>query len=106
MTTPNLSTVNDFISSGAIVAIILGSIFGLALCVGTIIIIICIIKHRNQSRCPIIDQMSSQQTYAYPHSWASLYPPETTSITNYPSVYDSPPPYVASTSDYVKTSYA
>ena len=98
----NFDRISNVLSTGVIIAIVIGSIIGLALCIWTIIIIVCVIKRLNRPRYPATQGMVLQQPYTYPHSWATQYPPDTTSVANYPSV---PPPYTASSATNTKPPY-
>ncbi len=85
----------DVIATGAIIAIVIGSITGFAICIGLIVIIVCILRHCNRTRSP--GMVLQQQQPPYPHSWTTQYPPSTTSVSNYSPEYQSaPPPYTAS----------
>lgn len=87
------------LSTGVIIAIVISSIVGLAICIGTIVVIICIIKQCSRPRYPQHQGVILQQPYAnpYPQSWTAQYPPNMTSVSNYPPSYESvPPPYTAS----------
>ncbi len=94
MPSDDYDKLSNVISTGAIIAIVIGSITGLAICIGLIVILVCIMKHCNRRRSP---GMVLQQQQPYPHSWTTQYPPSTTSVSNYPPGYQpAPPPYTAS----------
>lgn len=106
MGSDNYDTISNVLSTGTIVAIVIGAIIGLATCIGFIVIVICIIKNCNQRRDPRGQGIVLQPTYPYPHSWTTQYPPNTTSVANYPPSYESlPPPYTASAPDPMKSQY-
>jgi hypothetical protein len=106
MSSRDIDSLSNALSTGVIVAIVIGSIIGLALCIGSIIIIVCIIKHCNRPSRLGTQGMVLQQPNSYPHSWTANYPPDITSVANYPPAYPSlPPPYTASASDYTKPPY-
>jgi hypothetical protein len=97
------NTISNALSTGVIVAIVVGSVIGLVICIGTIIAIVCIIKHLNRPRNSVTRGMVLQQPYSYPHphSWTNQYPPTTTSVANYPPLYQTvSPPYIASAPNY------
>lgn len=96
------NNLSNALSTGVIVAIVIGSVIGLAVFIGVIVVIVCLIKHCNQPRYPGSQGMVLQQPNTYPHSWATHYPPDTTSVANYPS---GPPPYTASAPIYTKSPY-
>jgi hypothetical protein len=106
MSSQNIDSIGKTVSTGIIVAVVLSSIFGLALCIGAIVVIVCIIKRCNRPRYPINQGMVLQPSYPYPHSMETQYPYNTTSVANYPPAYQSvPPPYNAPASDYTKAPY-
>ena len=83
------------LSTGTLIAIIISSIIGLAICIGFIVLLICLIKHCSKSR-GIGSQGMVLQPHPYPHSWTTQYPSNMTSVSNYPPPYQSvPPPYTA-----------
>lgn len=99
MSAYDLQNVTDNISTGVIIAIVISSIVGLAICIGVITIIICIIRQCSRPRHPPHQGIILQQPYSHPHpqSWTTQYPPNITSVANYPPAYESvPPPYTAS----------
>ncbi len=88
-----------FLSTGVIVAVVVGSVIGFAICIVFFVILVALIKHRSRPRQPpsalgMVPQQPYQ--YPYPHSWATQYPPNITSVSNDPPPYNSvPPPYTA-----------
>lgn len=103
MSSRDIDSVRNALSTGVIVAIVVGSVVGLAVCIGCIIVVLCLVKYANRSRSASRQQVALQPTYPYPHSWATHYPPNTVSVVNHPDAYPSmPPPYTSSASDYVK----
>ncbi|CAF3001890.1 unnamed protein product [Rotaria socialis] len=103
MSSSTFNELNSALTTGTIVAAVIGSISVTALIIGTIIVIVCIIKHFNRRR-GIATQgrvIQPPQPYAYPHSWSQQYPPNITSVENYPSqqgLHFSP--YSGSTTTY------
>lgn len=86
----------DALSTGAIVAIVIGAIIALAVCIGFIVILVCIVNHCNRPKHPHPQGMALQQPYSYSNTWSSQYPPNMTTVSNYPPSYESaPPPYTA-----------
>ncbi|CAF0991252.1 unnamed protein product [Rotaria sordida] len=94
MSSSNFNTISKVLTTGTIIAIVAGSITGLALLIATIVIIICIVKHLNRSRNVAAGGMILQpsQPYSYPSSWSYQYPPNMTSVANYPPPYQSAVP--------------
>jgi hypothetical protein len=116
MVSGDFDALTNALSTGSIIAIVIGSIIGLVVCIGFIFIVIFIINHCNKPRYLTTQGMVLQQQYPYPHSWTADYPPSTTSISNYPpeTTVDSnypppyqslPPPYTASAPESTKPSY-
>jgi len=103
MAASDFETINHVLSIGTIIAIVIGSIFGALLCITFLVIVICIIKRCNRSRYSRRDDMILQESYLYPPSWTNQYPPNLTSVANYPPAYQAaPPPYTAAYSGYIK----
>jgi hypothetical protein len=105
MSSSGYYTISNALSVGAIIAIVVGSIGALAVLIGIIIVIVCIVKHSNRRRNLATQGMILQpaQPYPYPQSWANQYPPNTTSVANYPPAYPTlAAPYTAPTPDYIK----
>lgn len=96
------SVSNNALTTGAIIAIAVGSVVGLAILIGVIIAIVCVIKQINRSSNIRRQGMIVQPAPPYPQSWPNQYPPNTMSIANYPP---SAPPYTASEPSYAKPTY-
>jgi len=99
MSSDNIDEFANKLSTGVIIAVVISSIVGLAICIGIIVLIVCIIKQCSRPSYPRHQGMVLQQPYSYPYpqSWTSQYPPNMTSVSNYPPAYESvPPPYTAS----------
>ena len=107
MAKDDFDSITNALSTGAIVAIVIGSLIGLAVFIAVIVIIICVIKHCNRPRYPATQGIILQpQPYPYPHSLINQYPPNITSVSNYPPPYQSvPPPYTASAPESNKSPY-
>jgi MFS superfamily sulfate permease-like transporter len=95
-------SVSNTLTTGAIIAIVVGSVVGLAILIGVIIAIVCVIKQINRSNNIRRQGMIVQPAPPYPQSWPNQYPPNTTSIANYPP---SAPPYTASAPSYATPNY-
>jgi len=105
MSTNNANSVVNAISTGAIIAIVIGTISAFAACIGCIVIVLCIIKRANRQGYPTRGVIL-QPPQPYPGPWTTNYPPNTTSVSNYPPQYPSdPPPYTASASAPTKSPY-
>jgi hypothetical protein len=99
MTSSTYNTINNALTIGTIISIVVGSVIGFVVLIGAIIFIICIIKHLNRSK-NIGRQgriLQPAQTYPYPQSWSNQYPSNITSVANYPP---TDPPYIASAPNY------
>jgi len=107
MSSNGYDSIANAVSTGSIIAIVIGTICGLAFCIGCIVVVICIIKHGNRRRYPTQGMVLRQpQPQPYIHPWTTDYPPNTTSVSNYPPQYQSdPPPYTASASAPMKSPY-
>jgi hypothetical protein len=101
-------SISKFLSTGAIVAIVIGSIIGFAICIVFFVILVSLVRHCSQSRHSRTQGrvLQQQYQYPYPHSWATQYPPDITSVSNDPPPYQSvPPPYTASSVGPTKPPY-
>jgi hypothetical protein len=79
------NTISNALTTGTIIAIAVGSIGGLAVCIGIIIVIVCVVKHTNRRQAATRGMViQPAQTYPYPQQWQNQYPPNTTSVANYP----------------------
>lgn len=108
MSSSSFNAITNALSIGAIVAIVVGSVIGLAILIGSIIAIVCIVKHLNRSKSVGTRGMILQQPqpYPYPQSWSNQYPPTITSVANYPPEYPpTAPPYTASSQIYDNPAY-
>jgi len=97
-------SITNTLTTGAIIAIVVGSVCGLIFLIGIIICIVCIVKRSNRSRAVATQGMVLQQPqpYQYPQSWSNQYPPNMTSVANYPPSPYQPtaPPYAAPAQNY------
>ncbi|CAF2505672.1 unnamed protein product [Rotaria sp. Silwood2] len=106
MPSNNYDTLNNTLSVGAIVAIVVCSVIGLFICIICIIVVVCIIKFFNRPRYPIQQGVVLQHPHQYPSNAPPQYPYNLTSVSNYPPPYQTlPPPYNAPASDYTKPPY-
>jgi len=108
MSSSNFYNIDNALSVGTIIAIVIGSVIGLAVLIGAIIAIVCIVKNLNRSKTIAAQGMVLQQSQSYPYSnsWSNQYPPNITSVSNYPPAYaPSAPPYTTSLQNYDKPAY-
>jgi hypothetical protein len=99
MSTHDIDSGEKVLSAGVIVAIVIGAIFLATFCVGTMVVVVCLIRHWNRSRYPATQAVVLRPAYVSPHActW------NTPMVANYSAFYQSvPPPYTASTAAYVK----
>jgi hypothetical protein len=98
MSSSTYYSISNALSIGTIIAIVVGSVVGLAILIGSIIVIVCIVKHLNRSKTIGTRGMVLQQPqpYPYPQSLSTQYPPTITSVSNYPPAY---PPYTSQNYD-------
>jgi hypothetical protein len=94
----NYNTISNALTTGSIIAIVIGSVLGLATLIGIIITIVCIVKAINRSNNVRSQGMILQPPQPYPQSWPNQYPLNTMSVANYP------PAYTASAPNYVQPS--
>ena len=102
MSSRDFDSIQNTFSTGIIITIVVSSVFGLAFCIGVIIVIVCLIKYFNRPRSINNMHRIAQPIYPYPHSWSTVYPPNVTSVSNYPS---APPPYSADVTELNKMRY-
>ena len=103
-------TLSNILSAGAIAAIVVGSVIGLAICIIFFVILGSLIKHCCRPKRPLTQSLGLRQpySYSYPHSWTTEYPPNITSVSNDPPpppYHSVPPPYTASAPDPPKSPY-
>ncbi|CAF1549297.1 unnamed protein product [Rotaria magnacalcarata] len=103
MSSSTFNKLGSALRTGTIIAIVVASISVIALIIGTIIVIVCIVKQSNRRR-GIAAQgrvIQEPQPCAYPPSWSQQYPPNITSVANYPSQQGlNFSPYSGSTTTY------
>lgn len=98
MSTNKYESLANALTTGTIIGIVISAIIGLAICIGLFILLVCLIKHCAKSSVIAVES-AALEPYPYPHSWTSQYPPNITSVSNYPPPYQSlPPPYTATAS--------
>ena len=103
MTTHEIDSGEKVLSAGVIVAIVIGAIFLATFCLGTMVIILCLIRHWARSRYPTTQTVVLRSAYVSPPACTS----NTPIVVNYSTFYQSvPPPYTASTAAYVKPASA
>ncbi|CAF3266229.1 unnamed protein product [Rotaria sp. Silwood2] len=98
MSSSSLDTIGNVVTTGTIITIVVGSLVGLGLIITIIVIIVCITKYSNHSRNVTTEGMILQPPQLYPnlHSLSNQYPPNITSVANYPPSYQpTAPPYTA-----------
>lgn len=107
MSSSTFNSISNALTTGSIIAIVAGSVLGIAVLITIIIIIVCIVKQSNRRKIMTTQGMVFQQPqrypypYPYPHSWSNQYPPNTMSVSNYPPVIQpSAPPYIAPQPNY------
>ncbi|CAF3076161.1 unnamed protein product [Rotaria socialis] len=94
MSTFDYESINKTITTGAIVALVVSTVFGFILCIGTIIIIVCLIKRCNQSSRSRVHEAVLHQPFHYSNYSLPQNSFNTTSTTDHPPVYlSAPPPY-------------
>ncbi len=84
------SSSSSSVSTVLIVGAVVGTVVGLAICIGSIVIIICLVKHCFKPRTPIQNGVILQPYAPYPDN-----------ISNYPPQYPNyPPPYQNNAPNY------
>jgi hypothetical protein len=84
------SSSSSSVSTVLIVGAVVGAVVGLAICIGCIVIIICLVKHSFKPRTPIQNGVVLQPYAPYPDN-----------ISNYPPQYPNyPPPYQNNAPNY------
>jgi len=100
MSSSSVDTLDKAVSTTAIIAAVVGTVFGIISCIGFIVIIICIIKHCNKPRGAVTTNGIILGSYPqYPNN-APYYPPYTNNVPNYPPQY--PPSYTTLQSEFNK----
>jgi len=89
MSSSSPDTLSKAVSTTAIIAAVVGTVLGIAFCIGSIVIIICIIKHLNKPRGAVSNGMILEPYPTYPNN-APYYPPYPNNVANYPPSYTSP----------------
>ncbi len=90
-------TFGNTVSTGLIVAAVLSAVFGIIFVIGSIVVVICIIKQCNKSRSAVANGGMFQPYAPYPNNIPN-YPPQFPSP--YPPPY--PPPYNPSAPEFTK----
>lgn len=93
MSSSSFETINTALTTGTIIAIVVGSIFGLVLLIGTIVTIACIVRYLNRSKRESAHHASAQpvapQPYSYPQAWSNAYSTGTVNTPHYPTMYQT-----------------
>ncbi|UJR21728.1 hypothetical protein I4U23_024805 [Adineta vaga] len=105
MSSSNFDSISSALTTGTIIAIVIGSVCGLIVLIGIIVVIVCIVKHLNRPRHMATNGMVLQQpqSYSYPQTWPNQYQPNAFNMTNYPTMYQTvSAPYTVPMPNYAK----